>query len=115
MVRLARNGSPPRATRVGAGPRGDVERGAWADRTQIDYFCSQGHHCAPSFAAEATIPERWDCPHCGLPAGRDPYNVPTAIVIAPYKTHLDYVRERRTDADAERLLNEALAKLRNPC
>ena len=114
MVRLARNGGPPRATRVGAGPRGDVERGAWAERTQIDYFCSQGHHCAPSFAVEAAIPERWDCPRCGLPAGRDPYNAPEAIVIAPYKTHLDYVRERRTEADGERLLSEALAKLRNP-
>ena len=32
--------------------------------------------------------------------------------MAPYKTHLAYVRERRSDADAERLLNEALAKLR---
>ena len=113
MVKLARNGGSPRGTRIGAGPRGDVERGAWADRTRVDYFCSQGHQCALSFAAQAEIPEHWECPHCGLPAGRDPHNAPPVMAIAPYKTHLDYVRERRSDADAELLLNEALARLRN--
>lgn len=30
----------------------------------------------------------------------------------PYKTHLAYVRERRSDADGEAILAEALAKLR---
>jgi len=52
------------------------------------------------------------CPRCGLPAGRDRDN-PPAIAPASFKTHLDCVRERRTDADAEILLNEALARVRN--
>ena len=30
----------------------------------------------------------------------------------PYKTHLAYVRERRSDEDGEAILAEALAKLR---
>jgi hypothetical protein len=32
--------------------------------------------------------------------------------VEPYKTHLAYVKERRTDADGEALLNEALETLR---
>lgn len=82
-------------------------------RTGVDYFCSRGHRSTPSFAVQAAIPELWDCRHCGLPAGRDRDDVPTILAVAPYKTHLEYVRERRTDADAEVLLNEALARLRN--
>jgi hypothetical protein len=93
---------------------GEDDRGEPAERTQIAYFCSQGHQSRPNFAVQAAIPELWDCPHCGLPAGRDQDNPPTAAVVAPYKTHLAYVRERRSDADAELLLNEALARLRNP-
>ena len=30
----------------------------------------------------------------------------------PYKTHLAYVKERRSDADGEAILNEALEGLR---
>jgi hypothetical protein len=30
----------------------------------------------------------------------------------PYKTHLAYVKERRTEAEAEKILGDALAKLR---
>lgn len=109
---MARSGNKIRGTRVGGGSRGEMDRGAPADRIWIEYFCSQGHRCMPGFAAQAQIPERWVCPRCGLPAGRDPDN-PPAIEPASYKTHLDCVRERRTDADAERLLNEALARVRN--
>lgn len=83
-----------------------------AERTQIEYFCSQGHHCRLSFALQADIPDLWDCPHCGLPAGRDAANPPQEMVYAPYKTHLAYVRERRSEAEAELLLGEALARLR---
>ena len=30
----------------------------------------------------------------------------------PYKTHLAYVKERRSDADGDAILEEALARLR---
>ena len=36
----------------------------------------------------------------------------THVPAAPYKTHLEYVRERRSEAEAEILLAEALARLR---
>ena len=37
---------------------------------------------------------------------------PPAKRTEPYKTHLAYVKERRSDSDGEALLDEALAKLR---
>jgi hypothetical protein len=33
--------------------------------------------------------------------------------VEPYKTHLAYVKERRTDADGEAILAEALQRLRS--
>jgi hypothetical protein len=52
------------------------------------------------------------CPRCGYPAGRDQANTPAPPKTEPYKTHLAYVRERRTDADGDAILSEALAALR---
>ena len=63
-------GNAIRGTRVGAGPMGESERGEAAPRERISYFCSNGHVTTPSFASEAEIPDYWDCPRCGLPAGR---------------------------------------------
>lgn len=110
---MGRTGNQLRGSRVGAGPHGDTERGAPVARIWIDYFCAQGHRCAPGFAAQAQIPERWVCPRCGQPAGRDRDNPPAIARLASYKTHLDCVHERRSVAEAEVLLNEALARLRN--
>jgi hypothetical protein len=64
-----------------------------------------------AFASDADVPEFWDCPRCGLPAGQDEQNPPEAPRSEPYKTHLAYVRERRTDADGDALLEEALTRL----
>ena len=47
-----------------------------------------------------------------MPASVDAENRPTAPKIEPYKTHLAYVRERRSDEDGDAILEEALAKLR---
>ena len=70
------------------------------------------HETRPSFADDAAIPETWDCPRCGFPAGQDRDNPPAQTKTEPYKTHLAYVRERRNAEDGEAILAEALAKLR---
>ena len=90
---------------------GEAERGDAAPRHRVAFYCANGHETRPSFATEAAVPAEWDCPRCGLPAGRDKENPPAAPKIEPYKTHLAYVKERRSDADGEAILNEALAKL----
>ena len=47
-----------------------------------------------------------------LPAGQDQENPPTAPRAEPYKTHLAYVKERRSDVDGQAILDEALEALR---
>lgn len=105
-------GNAIRGSRVGAGPMGETERGEAAPRQRITFWCGNGHQTRPWFADEAAVPETWDCPRCGRPAGRDPDNPPAPRKVEPYKTHLAYVRERRNPADGEAILAEALARLR---
>jgi hypothetical protein len=80
-------------------------------RTSVSYWCANGHQTEPSFAADVPVPERWECPRCGLPAGQDEHNPPARPRAEPYKTHLAYVKERRSDEDAEAILAEAMRRL----
>jgi hypothetical protein len=105
-------GNAIRGTRVGAGPMGESERGDTAPRRRVSYWCANRHETRPFFAAEAEIPESWDCPQCGCLAGREQKAPPAPLRNEPYKTHLAYVKERRTDADGEAILEEALTNLR---
>lgn len=105
-------GSAIRGTRVGAGPMGEAERGEAAPRKYVSFYCADGHETRPSFASDAAIPDVWDCPNCGYPAGRDPDNPPRPPKVEPYKTHLAYVKERRSAEEGEAILAEALERLR---
>ena len=105
-------GSAIRGSRIGAGPMGEAERGETAPRKRVSFWCANHHESRPSFAADAQIPELWDCRRCGYPASRDRDNPPAPPKVEPYKTHLAYVRERRDDSDSEAILNEALEELR---
>jgi hypothetical protein len=93
---------------------GEDERGESAPRVVVSYWCINLHETRPWFVEDpgTAIPEIWDCPRCGLPAGRDRHNPPAAPRNEPYKTHLAYVKERRTAEDGAALLDEALATLR---
>jgi len=92
---------------------GEAERGESVPRHRVAFWCAKGHETRIAFATDAEIPELWDCPRCGLPAGQDRDEPPPAPRTEPYKTHLAYVRERRDDNDGEALLNEALEALRS--
>ena len=112
---MAGGGNAIRGSRVGAGPMGEAERGEAAPRVPVSFWCSHGHETRPSFAqgADLEIPETWDCPRCGFPAGQDKDNPPAPTKVEPYKTHLAYVKERRSDKDGEAILDEALGALRD--
>jgi hypothetical protein len=110
---MAGGGNAIRGSRVGAGPMGEAERGDAAPRKAITYHCANEHRSIITFAVEAATPESWDCPKCGLPAGLDSSNAPAAPKIEPYKTHLAYVKERRSDAEAADILEEAIQLLRS--
>ena len=47
-----------------------------------------------------------------MPASTDQLNPPAPRRNIPYKTHLAYVKERRSDAEAVAILSEALELLR---
>jgi hypothetical protein len=105
-------GNAIRGSRVGAGPMGERERGESAPRQLVSFFCANGHETVPAFSVDAPVPDTWDCKRCGFPAGRESAAPPAAPRTEPYKTHLAYVKERRSEADGDALLEEALARLR---
>jgi len=112
---VASGGSAIRGTRVGSGPMGEQDRGIQADRIAVSYWDAMGNETVRYFSAQVDpdeIPEIIDSPSTGLPAGRDKANPPELPVNEPYKTHLAYVKERRTAKEAEQILEEALLKLR---
>lgn len=112
---MASGGSAIRGSRVGAGPMGEQDRGYHADRIQISYWDELGNETVRNFAAnlpDDEIPDIIDSPSTGLPAGRDKENPPSVTKLEPYKTHLAYVKERRTEKEAADLLEEALEQLR---
>ena len=113
---MASGNSAIRGSRVGAGPMGEQDRGFHADRVAVSYWDAQGNETVRYFSAslpEEEIPEIIDCPTSGLPAGRDKENPPSVAKLEPYKTHLAYVKERRSDAEAKDILEEALSLLRS--
>jgi hypothetical protein len=94
---------------------GEQDNGFQAERVTISYYCCNNHSFNASYASTvdaAEIPVEQDCPHCGLPAGQDKNNPPLIAKHEPYKTHLAYVKERRTAQEAKDLLDEAVALVR---
>ncbi|MBC7724465.1 MAG: RNA polymerase-binding protein RbpA [Burkholderiaceae bacterium] len=113
---MASGGSAIRGSRVGSGPMGEQDRGYHAERIAVSYWDALGNETVRHFSAalpDDEIPETIDSPQSGLPAGRDKANPPSLVKLEPYKTHLAYVKERRTEEEAAELLNEALVQLRS--
>jgi len=112
---MAPTNSAIRGARVGAGPMGERDQGFKAERIAVSYYCASNHSQTLAFAATVEpdeIPLELDCPNCGLPAGQDAKNPPTVAKHEPFKTHLAYVKERRTEQEAKELLEEAIETIR---
>jgi hypothetical protein len=77
----------------------------------VSYWCLNGHHTPRAWFATAPVPPLWDCRHCGLPAGQDKNHPPEPLPLRRLKTPLTHLRERRSEAELEVLLNEALDRL----
>ena len=113
---MATGGNAIRGTRVGAGPMGEQDHGYHADRIAVSYWDALGNETVRYFVADIDpdeIPDVIDSPHSGLPAGRDKQTPPAVAKTEPYKTHLAYVKERRSDDEAAQLLDDALQQLRD--
>ncbi|ELT44734.1 RNA polymerase-binding protein RbpA [Arthrobacter nitrophenolicus] len=91
------------------------DHGAPLPRIKVSYWCAKGHETQPVFLKlpEDQIPVVWDCRRCGAPATRDGHAEAAADALDDgYKSHLEYVKERRSGQDAEDVLAGALEKLR---
>ena len=91
------------------------DHGAPLPRIKVSYWCAKGHETQPVFLKlpEDQIPVVWDCRRCGAPATRDGHAEAAADALDDgYKSHLEYVKERRSGQDAEDVLAGALERLR---
>lgn len=110
-----------RGTRVGvtegSGPKNQSEAAAGerVPRIRISYWCAKGHETQLVFLRlpDEQIPATWDCRRCGTLAARNGMDADgPAPLEEGFKSHLEYVKERRSDQDAEAVLAGALEKLR---
>ena len=106
---VAGGGNAIRGSRVGAGPMGEAERGEAAPRQAVTYFCSHEHRSVVDLLHRGRRAGLLGLPASAASRPADSENPPPAPKIEPYKTHLAYVKERRSDAEAADILDEALA------
>lgn len=107
-------GSAIRGQRLGGALSLETERGHYVEKIVVTYWCAHGHSHEVSYVDDpgTEVPAVRDCPQCGQPAGLDKDNPPQPVLNEPYKTHLAYVQERRSEKEGEDLLEEALTNLR---
>src|SRR5580700_9623767 len=114
-MRTAHNGTM-KGTRVGAGPAGEpYGRGFAVAKVVVLYHCANKHQTLVPFIWTVTPPPQWECRICSQPAGTDPLNPPPRVArYMGEKTHLGRVRDRRTQAEGDRLMAESLARREHP-
>ncbi|HEY5820854.1 MAG TPA: RNA polymerase-binding protein RbpA [Propionibacteriaceae bacterium] len=82
-------------------------------RQSIEFDCPAGHHFTVVFSQEAELPATWDCTRCGDPAARSDGYQAAAQNVKPDRTHMDRLRERRTDLELEAILAERLQLIKD--
>lgn len=94
------------------------------DKRTVFYRCGSGHTIEITFAANAAVPQLWQCASHSSPAPllhQDDVAAAGAVLAdleepgrdrTSGRTHYDHVRARRTPADLEALLQERLEALR---
>ena len=99
-----------RGTRLGATSLENDRDVEFAPRMTVTYHCPAGHVINMPFAAEAEVPIEWECA-CGEMALLTDATRPEPKPVKPVRTHWDMLRERRSIAELEELLQERLALL----
>jgi hypothetical protein len=114
-MRTAKNGMM-QGTRVGAGPAGEPDnREFTVAKGVVLYHCANKHQTRVPFIWTATPPSQWECRVCWQPAGTDPLDPPSRVARhVGEKTPLEHVRDRRTQAEGDRLMAESLARRDHP-
>jgi hypothetical protein len=92
-----------------------ADQGSSLPRIRVSYWCAKGHETQLVFLKLPAdqIPAVWDCRRCGTAAAKDGVAAADLETFDDgYKSHLEYVKERRSSQDAEDLLAGAVEKLR---
>ncbi|MGV9192964.1 RNA polymerase-binding protein RbpA [Microbacterium sp. MC2] len=105
-----------RGSRIGASSLQSEEGVVFHERANHTYVCSQcERETVLTFAADAEVPDAWECRTCGGEALR---RVGEGVAEVDHsgdkvaRTHWDMLMERRTIPELEELLEERLALLR---
>jgi len=95
-------------------PSNQTDRGAAsAPRRNAEYWCATDHLTTVPFAADIDPPEQWLCTKCGAPAGGERGSAPSSARPRVFpRTPYEFLMMRRTVAEGDRLLAEAVADLR---
>jgi len=101
-----------RGTRLGATSYENDRNTDLAPRQEIAFVCPKEHHFTVPFAAEAEVPATWECRVCGAIAFTAEGEQPSPKKVKPPRSHWDMLRERRSIADLEQVLEERLALIR---
>ena len=106
-----------RGTRLGSYNLQSEEGVVLADRQRVSFLCTNCEHRSDLvFAAEAEVPDQWECSACGYPAGRLGGDATVTEVQPPAptgRTPWEMLLERRTIAELEEILDERLKWLRS--
>jgi rubredoxin len=86
-----------------------------AERNNFTYRCANGHETAMVFAAEAEVPQTWQCKICGLQGTLLEGDIEVILDESDEKTartHWEMLLERRSLEELEEILQERLDDIR---
>lgn len=86
-----------------------------SERQEQMFICANAHETKVVFAADADIPDSWECSSCSKSAIRTVEGKTIEALIADDdgpKTHFDMLMERRSEQELEDLLTERIEMLR---
>ncbi len=105
-----------RGIRLGAQSLQSEDGVVFHDRAQFTYTCTVcGRDTTLTFAADAEVPQTWECRTCGAEAVLRVGDTTVEVDHSGDKvarTHWDMLLERRTIPELEELLEERLAYIR---
>ncbi|MEN9752947.1 MAG: hypothetical protein RL670_638 [Actinomycetota bacterium] len=84
----------------------------FAERLTLVFHCPENHDTTVVFAADAEIPEVWQCRVCSADARVQSPDSPAQEASRPGRSHWQMLLERRSIAELEEILDEQLAQLR---
>lgn len=86
-----------------------------AERSKHTFICGDGHVTEIVFAAEAELPETWQCRQCSHLAALVTEGKHAALEIIssrPGRSHYEMLLERRSTEELEEILQERLAYIK---